>query len=177
MRQAASLLGKLVLGPAWDDRLLDQTPEDGSVINDIRRDLYAVVSSGKVTCVVHQGGDPRRISMEETSHPHFDIDLKENQVRLGQLPGEHWVMEINGSELSAFLESHSSPIKSEDKFERCLQWLINEMRGARQKKDDVFARAKALFQISRNSFDRAWAKAKTETGTGWDKGGRHKSSN
>ncbi len=60
---------------------------------------------------------------------------------------------------------------------KCKQWLIEMMKGngGRQKKDDILKTANEKFaRLSRNGFDRAWASACEETGSGWNQSGRPK---
>jgi len=57
----------------------------------------------------------------------------------------------------------------------CRDWLTKKMEGgkeAKEKSKDLYlAEARKLFNCSKPQFERAWADANLETGSGWDQGG------
>lgn len=177
LREAASLLGRRRLGPRWRDSFFDETPDSRPVLKQVIRDLYAVIKSNAVTCLLDQGEHtPHKLTVEESHHFAFHIDLAKNYVQLGQTPGEVWDLKVNALELNEFIKLHITKFTESEKYDLCLGWLIEKMKhDSRQAKGAVFAEAVTSFAISKRSFDRAWSAAVQETNSDWGKPGRPKS--
>ena len=180
-RQAASLIGREVLGREWSDHFLDQG-ENESPIEDILQDLYTAISSGEVTTLLSDGSDPPHVMHpKETRRLSFRIDLEKDRIELRD-PMDIWLCQINAHELEQFLRRYrSTRVETKTRSQRrgdCFNWLCSEMNvGPKDgSKADYLDDAQRKFGISKHDFDSAWGEAIRETKSDWSKPGRPKSS-
>ena len=159
LREAACLIGKELLGRDWSDRLLDRTGSD-SLLRDIRKDLFAAISSGEVTTLLSDGDDPHKMAPNEALRLSFQIDLTRDCIELRD-PTDRWRCELNAHELELFLKKYKrSRLESKSRQERqreCFEWLCKKMKSGPQQgnKSDYRKEAKRLTGISNQDFDAA----------------------
>jgi hypothetical protein len=178
LREAAALIGRELLGRSWSDQILDRTDDD-SVLQDVERDLYTAISSGEVTTLLSDGGDPHKMAPHEALRLSFRFDLTRDCIELRDRT-DRWLCQLNAHELELFLRKYKrSRLAPQSPLERkseCFKWLCQEMRASQQGNKNYYrTESKRLFGVSNHGFDAAWSEAITQTNSGWNKPGRRKS--
>jgi hypothetical protein len=185
LREAANVVGRATCGEKWSDDLLDK-PEDPRH-EAMRKDLYSVFLSCDVPALFEDGVAHVEVKPEHVLDLCFTLYIPEDQISLGQVPGEKFRVKLHADKLEEFLRKmrqfRSSAAYHHGLKGECTNWLIdlmNKHERPPEGRTKEYFREEALMRfdgLSARAFDDAWKAAWREAGaTGWSKGGRPKRS-
>lgn len=181
LRDAAELIGREISDGDWSASVLNDPASQ--MHETIRSDLYTTFESGKVAVFFDDGRNPINLKAEHAVHFALNIDIPNDNIELGQLPGDKFACHINQEDLDKFLtknrSSRSARAHTQKAETECLKWLEGLMRKESKKKSKEMYRneAREKFGTGFNAFNRSWKKAIENTGSNhWSAEGRPKKS-
>jgi hypothetical protein len=151
-----------LLGKDWKDEILDNRDSNDRILSDIRSDLITAFASGSVSVSLQGGADPIRLRPENTAHFAFKIDLTDDSIELGEIPGRKFDCAVHAKQLKDFLAKcrvdragkSASPVDED----ACRSWLLSLMQKneVAHRKAPLREHAVRHYGVSKRTFDMIW---------------------